>query len=473
MLDNKEKIIRSSGVTQTEKILAKICEKTFLKLWVYPNVYKKKGDELCDLLVVFENNIFIFSIKSIKFNNEKELDIAWKRWKKKAIDESMQQIQRAESWIIKNPEKIFLDAKCEKKLPITIDVQNLKIHRILVAHGAMEACKNHSEDNIAGSLAISYSNSKSDYPFFLSLDREKIYHILDSYNLEIILGELDTISDLTWYFEAKEEAVKRHTGIIYCGEEDLLAHYFLNSKGSIDTHFIGIKGNNEVIHIKEGYWLEFKQSEQYYIRKVENKISYLWDKLIQDMSQCVLDKTIGIFGDIGNNFDSMNYCFGKNNPLCEMAKEPRFFRRILSEGMTNSISKSYNFKNGNIVISLYPSFYPNKGYIFLQLKKNLNDDYDNDYRPVRIELLFNYCVIEKNTRPKWEKIIGIATDFPNSKIVTKDFMILDCAEWSQNNVNEFINIDKNIKKMNKIQTKIRTSEFSKTYKIYEKKKHIK
>ena len=48
------------GVTETppyqaltERMLAEFCERTFLKLWSYPNPYKDDGHELCDLLVVF------------------------------------------------------------------------------------------------------------------------------------------------------------------------------------------------------------------------------------------------------------------------------------------------------------------------------------------------------------------------------------------------------------------------------------
>ncbi len=50
----------SNGVTSTEQLLAEFCEKTFLKLWSYPNPYKDDGHELCDLLAVFDNNAFIF-----------------------------------------------------------------------------------------------------------------------------------------------------------------------------------------------------------------------------------------------------------------------------------------------------------------------------------------------------------------------------------------------------------------------------
>jgi len=41
---------KSAGVTPTERLLADFCERSFLKLWSYPNPYKDDGHELCDLL---------------------------------------------------------------------------------------------------------------------------------------------------------------------------------------------------------------------------------------------------------------------------------------------------------------------------------------------------------------------------------------------------------------------------------------
>ncbi|MCU7848037.1 MAG: hypothetical protein KZQ89_08495 [Candidatus Thiodiazotropha sp. (ex Lucinoma kastoroae)] len=53
-------IIKSSGVTATEQMLADFCERSFLKLWSFSNPYKDDGHELCDLLAVFGEYIFIF-----------------------------------------------------------------------------------------------------------------------------------------------------------------------------------------------------------------------------------------------------------------------------------------------------------------------------------------------------------------------------------------------------------------------------
>jgi hypothetical protein len=46
-------IQKSSGQTQTERYLS-------LGLWSYANPFKADGKELCDLIAVFENHVFLF-----------------------------------------------------------------------------------------------------------------------------------------------------------------------------------------------------------------------------------------------------------------------------------------------------------------------------------------------------------------------------------------------------------------------------
>ncbi len=55
---------RSVGLTASERVLAELCDVSFLKLWTYPNLFKKRAKELTDLLVVFGQDVIIFSDKS-------------------------------------------------------------------------------------------------------------------------------------------------------------------------------------------------------------------------------------------------------------------------------------------------------------------------------------------------------------------------------------------------------------------------
>ncbi len=109
-----EEIIKSSGFTNSEKYLAEICNYTFLSLWSYPNLFtdegrkygKGDGNELCDVLVVFRNHVFIFSDKDIQFKNTGNLEIDWGRWVKRAVLKSANQIYGAEKWIKEYPDRI-------------------------------------------------------------------------------------------------------------------------------------------------------------------------------------------------------------------------------------------------------------------------------------------------------------------------------------------------------------------------------
>jgi hypothetical protein len=61
-----EKIIRGSGFTVSERYLHQLSDRTFLKLWTYPNIFNDRnkaprgdGKELCDLLVICGDDILI------------------------------------------------------------------------------------------------------------------------------------------------------------------------------------------------------------------------------------------------------------------------------------------------------------------------------------------------------------------------------------------------------------------------------
>ena len=109
------KTSRSEGVTDAERYLKKLCERSFLSMWSYVGVFNDKGtgQEVCDLLVVFDNHIIIFSDKDCEFPNIEDIDLAWKRWYKKAVKKSADQIYGAERWILKHPDRLFLDQTCK------------------------------------------------------------------------------------------------------------------------------------------------------------------------------------------------------------------------------------------------------------------------------------------------------------------------------------------------------------------------
>jgi hypothetical protein len=356
-------IVKSTGVTPTEKVLADLCERSFLKLWSYPNPIKEDQNELCDLLAVFDNHVFIFfDRESRQFDaSDKDPLLTWQRWKRRVIDAQVRSAHGAERYL-RSGRGIFLDRERTVPFPITFDKETATIHKIIIAHGAQEACAAFSPDNVYGSLGISYGAAKltSAFPFMVNLDSSDPVHIFDSHNLPIILGELDTFFDFCSYLDAKLNAIRSLDGLCYCGEEDLLAHYWTNFDEMKNQHFIGTKEKDiNLVMIGEGEWKDFSELEIYRRKKIDDKISYLWDELIQRTCQNALDGTL-----LGN----ANLLRGES-AIHEMAREPRFSRRGLAAHMMRAI-ENFPETHKPIVrhVSFMPSFYREKAYVFLQLR---------------------------------------------------------------------------------------------------------
>ena len=99
-------IKRGMGITDSERYLARIAEKTFLNLWSYPNTFIEKklrgkgdGKELCDLLVVFGDDVLVFSDKEVEFRPHNDIFVAWNRWYRAAVQKSLSQIHGAERFL--------------------------------------------------------------------------------------------------------------------------------------------------------------------------------------------------------------------------------------------------------------------------------------------------------------------------------------------------------------------------------------
>jgi hypothetical protein len=56
-------------------------------MWSYANPFKSDGKELCDLIAVFENHVFLFFDRESRTfdTSSHDINIIWERWKKTAI----------------------------------------------------------------------------------------------------------------------------------------------------------------------------------------------------------------------------------------------------------------------------------------------------------------------------------------------------------------------------------------------------
>ena len=123
----------AEGVNQSERLLIRLCRKSFLSLWAHANLHtaqdmqggKGSAKEFADVLVVFGDDVIIFSDKHIEFQQARDLDVAWPRWFNRAVIESAKQLHGAMNWLRRFPARIFLDASCTRPLPVSLQVERM------------------------------------------------------------------------------------------------------------------------------------------------------------------------------------------------------------------------------------------------------------------------------------------------------------------------------------------------------------
>jgi hypothetical protein len=291
-------------------------------------------------------------------------------------------------------------------------------------------------------LGIRYNDDLAglSLPFLVGLRRSDPVHLLDSHTLGIVLAELDTFRDFVSYIAAKEQAISRYDYLSYCGEEDLLGHYFQNYDVKAKQHFIGTKDKHvKLLHIEEGTWVTVRNSAPYLRKKEADAGSYLWDDLIQKTAQNALD------GRMSGNSDIYN----SRVAIFEMAKEPRFIRRALADRIRNAIA-NFPYGQEGIVrdVSFTPSYYRDKAYIFLQVRcpEEIAGDYDTEYRPRRRALLEIACGVARNKLPYLKKVIGIAIDAPKDKPTnSEDFLLMETEDWPDEHRQRYEDANKKLK----------------------------
>lgn len=174
--------------------------------------------------------------------------------------------------------------------------------------------------------------------------------------------------------------------------------------------------------IGEGEWRDFIRLDIYVNKKALDQVSYNWDRLIQKTSENALR------GRLGGNSKP----FEGQSAIYEMAKEPRFWRRSLCERILRSVRNfPENEAPGMRVVSLIPSFFPDKCYVILQVK-NLISVTDDEHVELRRAMLTAACGAAKNRYTYFNTIVGIAIDSPKYvRQNAEDLILMDCSKWTE------------------------------------------
>ncbi len=465
-------IKKSDGSNASEAYLSRLCNETFFTLWSYPNIYRdqgriknangvKKGDgkELCDLLAIFDNHIYIFSDKDCSFPKNGDVNIDWARWYKKTIEDAANQIYGAERWLFKFPKAIYMDKACENPLPIPIpDKEEAIVHRIVIAHGASEICKKHFNGG-SGSIILCneilgkqhYDNSSFEVkPFWVGqiCPEKGFVHVFDDVSLEIVMQSLDTVSDFSEYLSKKEALFCGPKKIMATGEEEILAYYLTNADDDGNKGFNFLESHErQAICFAEGCWNDFCHSEKRRKQIDINKVSYFWDALIEKFLFHMVTGTLDYMSEPNINSQEQIFKF--------LARENRLNRRILSHAFIDFMKQTdENMMATRVVL---PSSHNSPAFLFFLCPYLPETGTYQKYRETRRVLLNNHVIILKKQYPYLKDIIGIATETKESEH-SEDIIHLDAHNWSQQEYAQAEELEKqmikegvlNIRKMKRV-----------------------
>lgn len=287
------------AVTKSEAITQFLCSKTFLRRWTIPNPQIDRGKddanrrtrELCDAIVIFEKHVLLISDKASHIRSDGNLELNWGRWARRAIVDSARQLDGAEAWVRRFPNRVFRDSECRERISISDDPENLFFHRIVVANGAAESSSKHFGRNHAGfniySVPIADEHKAGrdliigTDPFTLIYPNhlKNFTHVFDGDTFKIIMDEFDTTSDLVDYFLKKQNFLLFHK--VFCPGEVNMAAYFLRVLNENKEHDFVLPPRLEGYAILEAEY-DKRLTNQLYLRKKEaDKISYQWDSVIE------------------------------------------------------------------------------------------------------------------------------------------------------------------------------------------------
>lgn len=238
-------------ITPTEAFVMSVCKTSFLSLWCYANPLGKMKKELCDILVVCDPAVIIVSVKEILLNENKDPEVAYTRWKRKAVEESVKQVYGAEGWLNSATNVIRSDGLPGLKLP---PMDRRRVSRIAVAFGDR------------GQAVI----KSGDYG-------DGFVHVMTEQSFKDVLAELNTITEFTEYLGAKEALAGSNTLVVCEGSEANMLGWYL-------AHSRTFPSGQNVAIFDETIWLGLQNDPAFLRRKEADQISYVWDRLIEGLS---------------------------------------------------------------------------------------------------------------------------------------------------------------------------------------------
>ncbi len=329
---------------KAEQVLYELAAKTFLTDWCYLNPRLPDGKELCDLLVVFNDVAIIWQVKDLKLQEDG-------KYKRAEVEKHLRQIAGARRQLFEMRRTVEL--KNPRRGPEVFDVEAIRDVSLISA--------------LLG----------EEQEFFTAVEDFKnlTIHVFDAGFTQLVLKELDTVSDFVEYLRAKERLLNTNKSLIVVGgEQELLAVYLMNDKS-----FARLEKADHVV-IEEGSWAHFQGKPEYQAKKKADEISYGWDGIIERAHE-----------------GSRQY----EVVARELARPNRFQRRYLSKVFLEACGQAHK----DTIHDLYRRALVMDGttYCFLFMD-------DPEPRERRRAMIGAICLVARGKFQRNKRVLGIATE---------------------------------------------------------------
>ncbi|UJB66473.1 hypothetical protein YS110_17790 [Acidovorax sp. YS12] len=272
------------SVNESEARLAELSRRTFMSMWSYQNPFYKKGKELCDLLIVFGQDVIIISDKAIGYAEDKNSATAWSRWYRKAVGASVTQVLGALKTIKNRPDSIHLDAKVSSPFPLEFpDPTKARYHLVAVAHGSEQAS---AAQYGTPSLAVDSSVIDDKALLTVGVRFDGVFvHVVNRTALDAMFECFDTTADLVRYLSEKQTLFSGGR-VFMSGEEDLIAVYMMGRRpdGSASLSSLVEGPEHGPKSVAPGLWAALQASASFADRRKQLAPSYVIDDVVEQLA---------------------------------------------------------------------------------------------------------------------------------------------------------------------------------------------
>ncbi|MFZ6707852.1 hypothetical protein [Undibacterium sp. TC9W] len=390
------------SVNESEERLADLSRRTFMSMWSYQNPFYKEGKELCDVLIVFGQDVIVISDKAISYTEHKDSAIPWSRWYRKAVEESVIQLRAALKTIKNRPGSIHLDAKVSSPFPLEFpDPTKARYHLVAVAHGSEQA---GAAQYGTPSLAVDSDVVDDKTPLTVGVHFDDVFvHVVNRTALDAMFECFDTTADLIGYLNEKQTLFSGRRVFMY-GEEDLIALYMRGRRpdGSASLSELVEDLEHGTNCLEPGLWTDLQASASFADRRNQLAPSYVIDDVVEQLAS---EHRLGrISGDRASELAYHATAFQL------LSAESRMARMLIGLGVVDVLNESPSTFWSVVIESRGQPGVLYLWLIYPVVDGSVSDD-DLEQR-VGVELA-DYIVVAMSKFPNAHTFFGIA--MPNAK----------------------------------------------------------